>query len=214
MLIPAIGQPIRIRLTQQTEDYYRSRVVERSQEKLFIDLPVHSTTNQTIHFNIGNKFWLEYQSRDGSICKYETPVLEVDKIPIEVLVVQSPEVSKVTREQRREFVRVPVDFPLTVITKSESGIQNKISTMVRDISGGGLSILIPSTIVLNPGDLIQMQFTLPNSTTLFEMNGEVVRVSERNEKGYAAVSLKYSNIKEALRQKIIQFTFTRQRMMK
>lgn len=210
----AVGQTIHVRpLADSQDEIFESRVIEFSEEFLYIDIPIHSSTRQEMEADVGQYLRLEYRDKDGSLNRYVSSILEVASIPVLAWKIVTPELSHVDREQRREYVRVSVDIPLNIEVRE--GLQvKKVSVYTRDMSGGGLSFAAPRTLSLLPGEATQLKFVLPGNNFPVDVKGRVNRVSDPNDRGFAVVSLNYEGMKESVRQRVIQFIFTRQRMMR
>jgi c-di-GMP-binding flagellar brake protein YcgR len=135
-------------------------------------------------------------------------------MPMKVWRIDLPDNTTVFREQRREFVRVLADLEVSIeVQQAGKPLRAKIFT--RDISGGGMSLLLPKTIILRAGEQIEARFALPLRSRKFEVSTRclIVRVSDRNDRGFASASVKFVDLKESLRQQIIQYTFLRQRVL-
>ncbi len=182
---------------------------------MYIELPLHSTDHRPYNDGVGSAIWIEFHAMDGSICTYETRVYELLEMPMKVLQVDSPEVVRVEREQRREFVRVSADLEVK-IQVSQTGKPASTKVYTRDISGGGMSLLLPRAVTLHAGQEIHAQFQLPlKAGRVIEISTKclVIRLSDRNDLGFASASLKFIGMKESVRQRIIQYTFMRQRFI-
>jgi c-di-GMP-binding flagellar brake protein YcgR len=207
-----IGQPVRVKLSQSANDYYVSRLVEQTPEAYFIDIPLHHTERHVPEIQPNSMVWVEYHGIDGALCRFASTYVESDRIPNLVWKIRRPNPKDVYREQRREYVRVPSDLPVRIEYTSE-GQSRQEDVYSRDISGGGIALYLPRHVILRPGMLVDLKFTLPNSDFPVEVKSVVIRVSERNDRGFAIGSLQFVNIKESVRQRIIQYTFWRQRTM-
>lgn len=207
--IPSIGQALRIRMSEQSREIYQSRLVEASSEHLFIDVPLHVTDRTSA--TAGPTIWVEFHAQDGAVCHFQANWLGSERMPATVWKISRPRTAEVTRDQRREFVRVSVDLPVRMDYRREGGT-TFADIHTRDISGGGLSVLLPRHVVVRAGMMIDVKFTLPNGGFPVDVKCLVIRVGERNEFGIAACSLQFVDIKESIRQRIIQFVFWKQRM--
>jgi c-di-GMP-binding flagellar brake protein YcgR len=201
-------------MSNGAKEFYQSRVVEISPKSMYVEIPLHYLDHRPCSINVETPVWVEFHAPDGATCRYQTVVHGFLDMPMKVWQIDSPEVANVEREQRREFVRVLADLEVVVeIQQTGRPIHAKLFT--RDISGGGMSILIPRTIVLHAGEQIEVKFVLPLRTNRFEVNARclVVRVSDRNDRGFASASAKFVDMKESIRQRIVQYTFMRQRAL-
>ncbi len=177
----------------------------------FIDVPLHYKENRILEVAPTALIWVEFQGRDGALCRYAAQFIEAVRIPNLAWKISKPEPGKVKREQRREFVRVPADFPVHLEYGSKSGLVAEVYT--RDVSGGGIALYLPKHVVLHPGEMVGMRFTLPNSGFPVATRAMAIRVSDRNDHGYAIGSFEFVNMKESVRQRVIQYTFFRQRTL-
>jgi c-di-GMP-binding flagellar brake protein YcgR len=118
----------------------------------------------------------------------------------------------VYREQRREFVRVPSDLVVR-LEYSLDGATKQEDVHSRDISGGGIALYLPRHVILRPGMLVDTKFTLPTGDVPVHVKSVVIRVSDRSDHGIAIGSLQFVDVKESIRQRIIQYTFWRQRTL-
>lgn len=190
-------------------DHYTSRVEELSQEFLFLGVPLHHQ-NHTAMNVVNTSLWIDYQAEDGTLCRFSTHRVEVENIPIPVWKIPRPKTSDIVRDQRREFVRVTADLPIRLeVMQGGAAVSHDIYS--RDISGGGLAILVPRKLVLSAGMQVRARFALPNPDVVIDAACFIVRVGDRNERGYAVASMQFLNLKETVRQRIIQYVFWRQR---
>jgi c-di-GMP-binding flagellar brake protein YcgR len=212
-LTPAVGQHIKIRFAREEEQYFRSEVAEHDDEWMYLHMPIDTASSKAAKVAQGTPLWIEYQSYDGCIYRYQSEVVEILYLPMPTLQVYPPSRCTVERDQKREFVRVPVDLPVTLRWLSGEVKQQEV-VYSRDLSGGGLALLIPRSVRLTVGQEVYVQFRIPNNSFDVLTQAVVSRVGERNDRGYAVASLQFRGMKESTRQKIIQFTFNRQRMIR
>ncbi|SFV05562.1 flagellar brake protein [Alicyclobacillus macrosporangiidus] len=208
MSLPAIGQVLRVRTRPETQDYYQSRLVETGERDLFIDIPLHADHHTPLD-PAEQEVWVEYHGRDGALRRFRTQVLGMAFLPSPAWRIVRPKPDEIAREQRREFVRVDTDIDVKLTVPLESGVQH-ITVRGHDISGGGLSVWLPRTVVLHPGVTVEAQFVLPYPEYPVHARCTVIRVGDRNERGLALASMKFEDLKESVRQRIIQYTFWRQ----
>lgn len=208
--IPTIGQSLRIRLSEHDKQAYHSRLVELSGEFLFIDVPLHDVDRTAAPTY--PSFWVEFHAPDGAVCRFKATLLGTARMPAPAWKVARPKVSEVIRDQRREFVRVQVDLPVRLEYTADGGVK-RVDLHTRDMSGGGMSLLLPKTVILRGGGMVDTKFTLSNGGFPVAVKCLVIRTGERNEFGIAPCSLQFVDIKEPVRQRIIQFVFWRQRQL-
>jgi c-di-GMP-binding flagellar brake protein YcgR len=209
-MLPGIGQVLRVKEREDASESFYSRLIEAESDHLIIDAPLKSDGTE-LKATALSAIWIEYHARDGAICRFVTEYLETVRIPGLAWKLRRPNPNEIHKEQRREFVRVPADIPVTL--HYGEGENQQESVFTTDISGGGMAVLVPRHVVLSVGREVRLQFVLPSDKSMMDVKSFVVRIGERNERGYAQVSLQFIDIPESLRRKIIQYTFARQRVI-
>jgi c-di-GMP-binding flagellar brake protein YcgR len=122
------------------------------------------------------------------------------------------DVNKLERIQKRQFVRVPLVMDVIVSYLDTKGEKWTILAQSKDISGGGLSLVIyQQQLPFNQDSIIGLQFTLDN--TLFKVTGFIARIHPeidcRGEK-VLIVGICYTCISEETRKAIIRSVYSRQ----
>lgn len=209
MPLPLLGIHLRIRLDVADEQYYRSRLLESTESHYYIEVPLHYRTQDPFPHE-SHSFWVEFSAQDGSVCRFSAKRLRLINTPTLAWEIAKPNPKDVKRQQRREFVRVQVGLPvrLAVFQRADA----PIDCYSRDISGGGMAFVVPKSFVIRSGLVLEAKFTLTHMN--FPVNAKcfVIRVSDVNENGFKVASTQFIDMSEAIRQRIIQFTFTRQRL--
>lgn len=208
---PGIGQGILVEVPG-VEGEFRSRVVEFGDDSLWIELPLHTKSHAPAKLS-DDQLVIKYRVPSGALLQYAASFLSALDNPVRVWQVSSPTTESVSRLQQRQYVRVPAGLHIR-LEYTESGTVKSLDVHSRDISGGGIAVMLPRGVYLDTGGFITARFTLPTNEFPVEVICQVVRISERNEFGFAIASLKYINIKEPTRQKIIQYSFVRQRALR
>jgi|GEM_PF-6002642 len=212
-MLPIIGQVLRISFPDRPGDgEYKATVIAFDVEAIITTIPMSKTSSaQTTAFSFVRErpIVVRYHGPDGAIVFFPTRIktLSVDPPQLEIYLAKPEDIH---REQRRQYVRVPVSLPIRIETYAH-GAAKLYDLEMRDLSGGGLSILLPPKISLSVGEDLRARFTLPNRNIFIDVKCQVVRISDRNEFNYAVASAQFIDITEVIRQKIIQYTFVRQR---
>lgn len=119
-------------------------------------------------------------------------------------------VGSIRKMQRREFFRLDIVLNVIVeINNSEDEIK-EISAISKDISGGGIRLICKEK--LNLGCLLKCIIPLDDET--IEVRGEVIRCESESisDSIYRYdIGIKFIDIDENIRKKIISFIFDRQR---
>ncbi|RIV25649.1 hypothetical protein D2Q93_05850 [Alicyclobacillaceae bacterium I2511] len=211
-MLPMIGQTLYVRRTRTDLVTFKSRLVELRQTFGYLDIPIHAEHHTPLQIERGEAFWVEFREQDGALCAFPTHLLSVEAIPQTVWQIELPSEDDVLREQRRDFFRVQASFPVKLEYENETH-KFLVDVMCKDISGGGMALIIPRSVLIHAGSLVRVRFTLPSLNFAVDTFCNVIRVGPMNDHGYKVTSLEFSNLKEPIRKKIIQFTFWRQRYL-
>ncbi|WP_067933645.1 flagellar brake protein [Alicyclobacillus kakegawensis] len=211
MRLPVVGQWLRIR-EQPDQPHYLCKLLDITDAYWLVDNPVPDAGQPPLQLALHRNIWVEYQAKDGALCAFTGEVIGRQEGVLPSWEIRAPRRDEIIRQQRREFLRVPADIPVRL--EWTDGQHKRIDDVfTRDISGGGLALLIPRQVRLQPGMIVRVFFSLPTNQFAVDAQCHVVRVSDRNEAGYAVASMAFTSIKEAVRQRIIQYTFQRQRAL-
>ncbi|MGZ4031304.1 MAG: flagellar brake protein [Tumebacillaceae bacterium] len=218
MAYPIIGQSVHIEISEgYFEGRYAARVQDLEKNHIFIDIPLKPGSENPTLLPSGTSIFVRYRSPDGAQCSFFTKVTgrEVRNIPL--LSIQKPLLSEIHRQQRREFLRVPLFCKLDIVYM-DSETKQIITSIAhgQDISGGGIAFRVKKELGVRANDIIGFSFRLPVDGKEYDIVGKarVIRVSQPNESGLKSVSLKYFEIKEPDRQRIVQYTFKKQIQMR
>ncbi|RLL48190.1 pilus assembly protein PilZ [Oceanobacillus piezotolerans] len=206
-----------IQLTIETVDMdsnqlkkYRSKIIEITEEYLIIDYPISVDTNKTAFLARGTHFKASFVENEV-VYKFRSKIIKNAKLKVPALAVKYPEKEQIKKVQRREFVRIDTAVDVTVHSVNESF--EPIVTVTSDISGGGISIIIPHEDYFQKGDRAQVMLVLPMlSGRYYYIKAEVEVVINRSiSNGVVASSLKFISIEKDAQQNILQFCFEKQR---
>jgi len=204
---------LEVQTNESMREEYDSRVLDVLDDSIIIDIPLHQRDHVALQRKQFRSFWVGFRGRDGALCKYQAHLLEVETTPVLAWKITSPSVGNISREQRREFARVPVDLPARLDLLSVVNPRT-YNVYVRDLSGGGMSVLLSKQQTLHPGEYVLIRFVIPTSQRPVEVKCFVIRIGPQNERGYAVASLQFLNISEPIRKRVIQYVYMRQRLMK
>jgi len=180
---------------------YGSRIEDLGEKSLTIAAPYSQG------YFLQPRTGVEYKaSISASDCSYvfKTILLKYIQQPIPLWEISLPTVLQ--RQQVRSFVRLDVilDIRLEVITAGNP----VIITRTKDISAGGLRILLDKPISV--GTKLNFFLTLSENDYV-EAAGEVVRVIlPEEEHDRYEVAIRYSDIKERIRSRIVKYIFKKQ----
>jgi len=184
---------------------YRTRIEEVGTRILSIGVPV--SDGQFIPLREGTQLDLIFAD-EISAYSFTTSIIKRIALPVPTFIVEFP--SKINKIQRRKFVRVPLirSFKYRILEKT--GISEEKNAFMFDLSGGG--ILFNSQEQLQPQTIILIQTMI--GTENIEIPAIVTRTSRDDEKGLYTASVKFHEISEKIRDKIIGYVFELQREMR
>jgi c-di-GMP-binding flagellar brake protein YcgR len=194
-----------------TTEKFRCKVVDINKNHVFIDYPVHIKTKKTTSFRLGTHVIAEYLGSDQSVYRFKTVIKDKRKGKIPTLVFVLPKEDEIERIQRRQYVRI--ETAVDVAVHSLNHRFSPFTTVTADLSGGGLSIVVPKRVSLEENDKITLTLVLPmhsGSYHYLDLSGEIVRIIQ-NESSANTASIKLVKLSEQDKQVIIRFCFEKQR---
>lgn len=211
-----VGMRVRIRLLEDGAgtSQYGTRIQDLSDNTVTVQRPTDQY--RPVQFRPGARVELSVIVTDmpGKEGQYrgECVVLRELVEPVPLLRLELPQ--KWHRSQLREYFRVPVTLRVKVRVEPEDGSEEAAGEWtvgwMRDISGGGLQMLLP--LELAREDRVTVEFTLQDET--LRIPAVVTRsVPDEDAEGPGdqyVVGVEFTDISEQERTHIIRFTFQRQ----
>lgn len=190
---------------------YRCKIIEKNNQGLIIDYPINVNTNKTSFLPIGSTILVTYVSKDKAVYQFRSIILERVNMKIPALLIKLPEKKKIKRIQRREFVRVESAIDVAIHSLTKKFVP--FTTVTEDISGGGLSFIIPERDILTIGEYIQVFIVLPmNNIDSYYISVEAKVVFIKSLKSNINItSVKFTKITKIDQQLIIRYCFEKQR---
>lgn len=213
-----IGTPVTLELIHTNHDpqeSFKSKIVDKKGNYLFLAYPVGEKTRKTGIFLEGTQFKLSFVGKDQSVYLFETSVIARKKLKIPVLVFYFPGDNEIIRIQRRKYVRI--ETAVDVAVHSNQSDVPPFTTITMDISGGGAAIVLPESHQLKHQENMDLMLVFPmNSGDIryIEAKGTVVRIFNHKGVERDIASIEFSTIPDNQRQTIIQFCFERQLYMR
>ncbi|WP_028783054.1 flagellar brake protein [Thalassobacillus devorans] len=213
-----IGAPVSLELIHTDcahDELFKSKIVDKKDDYLFLTYPVGEKTRKTGIFLEGTQFKLSFVGKDQSVYLFETSVLARKKLKIPVLVFYFPKESETIRIQRRKYVRVETAVDVAVLSTQRD--VTPFTTVTLDISGGGAAIVLPESHQVKHQENLNLMLVFPmNSGEIryVEAEGTVIRIFNNKGVNRESASIEFTNITEHQRQTIIQFCFERQLYMR
>ncbi len=181
-------------------ELFLTKIADIDEEAMYIHLPINqqkyaeARSNDIIKVNVKQKDGI-YSAR----CKVLYRVLE----PYAHIKVTLPK--KVTKEQRREYFRMPVNLLVTYKREKEESLKTAVTI---DLSGGGFCFLSRNT--LEKGEIITLNFELTNGKRYHNIKGLVKWKVEKVEKQYE-YGIEFNEFHRRDREEIISYLFELQR---
>lgn len=188
---------------------YRCKLVDIFKDRIYIDYPISDETNKTVFLPKDLTFYVSYQNNQN-VFKFSSYLIERKLTSIPTLVLYLPPVEEHIRIQRRKHVRVEAVVDLAVHCSEDTF--PPFTTTTRDISGGGVSIIIKDRsftkdILLNLSLVLK---TEENNYDYIFTQARFIRYKQLNN-GVAIASLQFINLDGEDQQRIISFCFKKER---
>ncbi|OEF97278.1 hypothetical protein BHF71_03855 [Vulcanibacillus modesticaldus] len=210
-MLPNINQLIEISLGDGEKFLYKSRVADVLQEEINIELPINKETGKIKLVPPGEEIEVIYFSNDQGQILFNTKVIGIKREQIPLLSIELPKDYK--RIQRRNFLRVPASIETSYKIIGEGQREWNIVRTI-DISGGGLQFVAPDSKKINLEQEIIGWLVVPFNNGLIEhikYQGKIVRIHRPNEEvNVNWVSIKFTQIQENMRAKLIRFCYEKQ----
>ncbi|HIW33326.1 MAG TPA: PilZ domain-containing protein [Candidatus Paenibacillus intestinavium] len=212
LIVPKVSQMMFFHLkTDEVEDSlmeFKSRVADENEDSLFIEFPIETVTGKVKRLHVGDILSAHFITTTGVKHFFETHVTNVILGEFPLVELARPSQDNMTSIQRRNFFRVMTEVDIAV--RDEKGQQLIFKT--DDISGGGISFIIDRHIHFEAAEKLNCWVLLPHRNGTIEHSnfiGEVLRLKEL-ETGRKIVMMKFDEIVETERQRIIRFLFEKQ----
>lgn len=210
--IMQIGEKIEVVIQDSSKSdnsVYFSMVQDVPQEdEIVITLPVFK--GKPVVLSLGQKVKINFFRERGQFYFF-AEVIDRPKSG-SVHLIRLKQVSQIHRLQRRNFYRLKINMPVFFRTIEEDSPQNEahyLKAYTVDISGGGVRILTNHELKL--GQRVECVIPIEEKQKL-TVEGLVIRITASLDEGYKYdVGIKFTEILEAKRDKIIQFIFEQQR---
>lgn len=193
---------------------YRSKIVEKNEHYLFIDYPVNVETKRTAILPKATHVQTSYIDSDQSVYSFNTKIVARVNVNIPALAVSTPKETDIKRIQRRSFVRI--DTAVDVSIHHTDDIIEPFTTVTSDISGGGMSIILPTNNMLNENDSVDLWIVLQMQNGEFQYiysQSKVVRVFT-DKTTINTASIKFETISKLDQQAVIRYCFEKQRELR
>lgn len=200
-----IGQPLVLEVPsdgRQETTPYQSRLMAIDEDALIVSMPKRQGT--IVPLPEGTPLHVVI-TQDDAIYDFDSAVIgEWEEFPPALMLAVPDEIQ---RTQRRDFVRVPAEIPMVLL--GEHGLRIEAKTW--DLSGGGLSFLHAGP-VRGPVTLLVQLPKDDEQAEMVEVAGSVMR--SQNYGARYLVGVRFTDLKDATREKIIAYLFKRMRELR
>ncbi|MDQ6418258.1 PilZ domain-containing protein [Paenibacillus sp. LHD-117] len=188
---------------------YRSRIADEEEGALLIEYPLNEKTGRMKRLFLGDELSVYFLSSDGVKHYFDSHVVGFKEDGVIRLVkLLRPDPERMTKVQRRSFLRVPAELELAV----KIGSHERFLCKTDDVGGGGISFICDGKWGIRSETQLECWLLVPYKNGTIEhvtFTGEVIRVNTL-ETGRKQAMIKFLSISDTERQKIIRFCFERQ----
>ncbi|WP_170007496.1 flagellar brake protein [Bacillus fonticola] len=190
----------------------RSKVADVSQDAFAMQYPVDNTSGKTVFLSNDTYFKVQFVNAAGQALGFRTHIVGRKKDRVPMIVCFLPEVNKMEKIQRREFVRV--EAMIDVAFTSVNPPQKTFHTVTTDISAGGLAAVFKPHLPFQKDEIYETLLVLPfqNGTRYVKVQTKVIRFIEKRER--TLVTLEFQETTEKEKQLITRYCFERQLEMR
>ncbi|BCJ86017.1 flagellar brake protein [Effusibacillus dendaii] len=211
MALPDIGQYLYLHVPEGPyKGKYDSRFLNMNTDSLDFELPVSLQTRTPRYFSPDTSMIVSYTDFEERIpyC-FETKVLSIQP---GLMHVKKPKI--IHRIQRRDYVRVPVTFPVEILTAGTSTQNQFLGTgTAQNISGEGIAVLVNENIVMDAGKsvILQFQIQVEEQAFQFAIHAQLVQVrSNPLQANTKLCAFKFMNVSVNDQRTIVKFVYRRQ----
>ncbi|RKD34455.1 flagellar brake protein [Thermohalobacter berrensis] len=208
--LPKVGDKVDIKVLDPSyKEKYVSQILNVLDEYTYeISGPIHK--RNIVPLSLGLQIKVMYCKEQKGRFMFKAKIIEREKKPIYKIKIER--LNKIKRLQERNFYRLPI---MIKVIKQFQNMKNKEiekeECITEDISGGGLRILCNKKHNLD--DIVLCKFTM-NGIEL-SLKCQVVRTEDCDNKNYKySLGMKFIDITDYQREKIIKFIFDEQRKLR
>lgn len=211
-MLPKVNQILHIQINsideEEAKQEYKSRIADQDDNSIFMEIPINEKTGRLKKLYIGDEL-SAYFILDGGVKNYfTTSVLGFTDDVIRLIQIRKPAPETITKIQRRSFLRVPAELEMAV----KYSDQLQFIAVTDDVGGGGISFLCDGYIPLAAQQMVSCWLLANYKNGQIEhipFKGEMVRI-KMLESGRQQVMMRFAEITDRDRQKIIRYCFERQ----
>lgn len=202
------GDNIEIEITKKDSNLLvmKSNVINTmTNNTVIISTPIHK--GRIYPIQIGKKInIIFYKKNTGKYYFVGEVIKRANRKNLSIIYIKK--VGSIHKMQRRDYFRLNIILNVDIEIIENDDFNKKIRAITKDISGGGLRIICKEK--LNLYSLLKCTIPLENES--IKINGEVVRCNLIPDSiSRYDVGIKFIDVDETIRKKIISFIFKKQR---
>jgi c-di-GMP-binding flagellar brake protein YcgR len=211
-LLPKVNQILYMQVNsideEEAKEELKARIADVLDEHVLIEIPLHVKTGKMKRLYAGDELSAYYVTEGGVKNYFISSVLGFREDVLKLVVLKKPELEAINKVQRRNFLRVPAELKIAV----------KVSELVQfmgytdDVGGGGVSFQCKKNIpiqVMNEADCWLLVHFKNGKVDYANFKAELLCVKP-TETDQQLVMLRFIDISDRERQKIIKYCFERQ----
>ncbi|NEN82112.1 flagellar brake protein [Paenibacillus elgii] len=211
-MLPKVNQTLFIQINsideEEAKQEYKSRIADVSDAYISMEVPMNDKSGKLKRLYPGDELSVYFITEGGVKNYFISSVLGFSDDVIRLVLIKKPDPESITKVQRRNFLRVPAILEIAV----KFSEQLHFVSLTDDVGGGGISFLCEGYVPVESGHTVECWLLVPFKNGQIEhvpFKSEIVRVREL-ETGKKQVMMRFSEITDRDRQKIIRYCFERQ----
>ncbi|MFB0841889.1 flagellar brake protein [Paenibacillus oleatilyticus] len=211
-MLPKVNQTLFIQINsideEEAKQEYKSRIADVSDAYIRMEIPMNDNSGKLKRLYPGDELSVYFITEGGVKNYFNSSVLGFSDDVIRLVLIKKPDPESITKVQRRNFLRVPAILEIAV----KFSEQLQFVSLTDDVGGGGISFLCEGYVPVESGHTVECWLLVPFKNGQIEhvpFKSEIVRVKEL-ETGKKQVMMRFSEITDRDRQKIIRYCFERQ----
>jgi c-di-GMP-binding flagellar brake protein YcgR len=211
-LLPKVNQILHMQVNsiddEESKIEYKSRIADITDTAIVVEVPLNEKSGRLKKLYMGDELSTYFLDQGGVKHYFTSSVIGFREDVIRLVEIKKPEIEAITHIQRRSFLRVLAELEIAV--KLSDHIQ--FVAITEDVGGGGISLICDGHIPLGVPAPISCWVLVPFKNGMIEhipLKGEIVRV-KLLETGKQLAMVRFVEITDRDRQKLIRFCFERQ----
>jgi c-di-GMP-binding flagellar brake protein YcgR len=212
VLLPKVNQLLYMQVNsideEEAKEELKARIADVLDEHILMEIPIRTKTGKLKRLYAGDEISAYYMTDGGVKNYFVTSVLGFREDVLKLVVIKKPELEAITKVQRRNFLRVPAE--LEIALKISEHIQ--FIGMTDDVGGGGISFLCDKNVPIQVNNMASCWLLVPFKNGKVDhvpFKAELVRIKP-TDNDLVIVMLRFIDISDRDRQKIIRYCFERQ----